>query len=677
MVRSRRLLLEELEDRCVPATFGNPWPDAPHLTISFVPDGTLVGVQASNLFATLNALEPTAAWQRDILRAFQAWGNVANINFGLVSDDGEALGTPGRPQGDPRFGDIRIAAVNLVNGEEPAFAAPFDPTAGMLSGDIRLTSPAWSGGNYDVYTVMMHEAGHVLGLDHSADPSSVMYQDYLGPRKGLSAGDVSAIQALYGARQPDGYEGSGGNNTMGTASRLQLLADSNGVLSVSAQADLGAGDRDWYSVQAPSVTGGLVVTLQRAGVSLLTPRVTVYNSAGQVVGSAVSSDPLGGDLVIKIGNVVPLADYYVQVQGGSGTSFDVGSYGLQVQSLPVVNSLTNTLTTTLSSTTQSVVNTVPLNSSFLTARSLAVRAAGPNGHYDAGLQATLLSGYSGYYRVTAPDASTGANVLTVMSWAVGRSQLLPRVTVYDAQQNVVTAQTLVNENGAVVLQLTGVTPGASYYVVVSGATQSGTGSAGNYFVGVDFGSTAAQLTTFAGGQLNAQAPSGQGMLYVQRSAVYHWVLSADLNSGTGVQLTIRDSSGRVVGQVTADAGQSVSLTVTLVPGTYTLSVSAYRRDGKPITPVNFLLQGEVLTDPIGPQPDNSTSSTSSSPPPSSSTSGSYSTTSTSTTSSGSYSGSSTSSGTSSDSYYTYNWDGSSSTYGGPSSSDPYSSGYTV
>ena len=53
--RSTILRAEVLEDRCTPATFGNPWPDATHLTLSFVPDGTQVASHSSNLFQALNA----------------------------------------------------------------------------------------------------------------------------------------------------------------------------------------------------------------------------------------------------------------------------------------------------------------------------------------------------------------------------------------------------------------------------------------------------------------------------------------------------------------------------------------------------------------------------------------------------------------------------------------------
>src|SRR5712671_774136 len=102
-----RLTIEALEDRAVPATFGVPWSDPSHLTLSFVPDGTPIAGHTSSLFQTLNAVEPTAVWQNEILRAFQTWAVNANINIGLVADGGQAMGVAGNSQHDSRFGDIR------------------------------------------------------------------------------------------------------------------------------------------------------------------------------------------------------------------------------------------------------------------------------------------------------------------------------------------------------------------------------------------------------------------------------------------------------------------------------------------------------------------------------------------------------------------------------------------
>jgi hypothetical protein len=509
-------------------------------------------------------------------------------------------------------------------------------------------------GKFDLYSVVLHEAGLVCGLPENQDPSSVMETYYLGPRTGLGASDVTGIQALYGARPADPYGVAAGTDPRAQSTPLSLVSSSNGVLAVGVDAQLNAaGDQDNFSFQAPSLTGGLVITLQRAGTSLLTPQVTVYNSAGQVVGSAGSIDPTGGDLVINLKNVAPLSTYYVTVRGASGDVFDEGSYHLQVQSLPVVNSLLNTLTSTAGSAVGTVVDTAPLNSTFLTARTASPLSAG--NQVDYSFRGTLLvSGQAGYYLVQAPSAASGDNVMTVMAWGVGKSQLRPQVTVYDAQQQVVPAQVLVNEAGTIAVQVANVTPGASYYVKVSGPANQGLLSVGDYFLGVNFVPLAVQWTTQASGHLTAQAPTQQGQLTVERSAVWHFVIGANSGTGTGVMLTITDASGRVVGQVSALDGQSVSLTLTLTAGTYFLAVKAFRTDNNPITPVDFLLDAEMLTDPTGPQSTNTTTTPSSSP---------------------SGSTSSSSSPPPSSSYYTYNWSGSSSS--GPSSSDPYSSGYTA
>src|SRR5580692_9916357 len=122
-----RLAIEQLEDRLTP-TWGIPWPSPTTLTLSFVPDGTSVSGTPSNLFALMGP--NTAAWETDILQAFQTWAVKSNINIGLVSDDGAPLGTPGLAEGNAGFGDIRIAAIPLSTSAgnlDLADTAPYDP----------------------------------------------------------------------------------------------------------------------------------------------------------------------------------------------------------------------------------------------------------------------------------------------------------------------------------------------------------------------------------------------------------------------------------------------------------------------------------------------------------------------------------------------------------------------
>src|SRR5205814_1535882 len=109
----------------------------------------------------------------------------------------------------------------------------FDAAAGTYSGDVKLNSKlkfgVVGGGQYDLFTVLLHEAGHALGLGDSTDPTSAMYGQYLGPCTGLSAGDISALQALYGVRVPDANEGTTGNDTFATATSLNLLTNPDGT----------------------------------------------------------------------------------------------------------------------------------------------------------------------------------------------------------------------------------------------------------------------------------------------------------------------------------------------------------------------------------------------------------------------------------------------------------------
>lgn len=204
MRTTRRPALEPLEDRTLLSTVSVPWPSAAALTISFAPDGASALDAGSDLFKTLNAKAATNAWETEILKGFRDWAAKANVNLALVYDDGSAFGAPGAPQGDTRFGDIRIGAAHL-GATAVATAQPFNFSGTTWSGDVLFNSDmdfsvAGGPGKYDLFTVAMHEAGHSFGLDDSTDPTSAMYESFQGARTGLSSGDVANIQALYGPR---------------------------------------------------------------------------------------------------------------------------------------------------------------------------------------------------------------------------------------------------------------------------------------------------------------------------------------------------------------------------------------------------------------------------------------------------------------------------------------------
>jgi hypothetical protein len=631
MARSRPLCLELLEGRLTPATFGNPWPDASHLTLSFAPDGTPVDGMSSTLQQTLNAVAPTATWQREILRAFQTWAVQANINIGVVTDQGLALGSPGRPQGDNRFGDIRIVGEPLSTDSEMAIASPFEFTSGTWAGDVRLATNVNFGlntpGTVDLFTAMLHEAGHTLGLDHSPDSASVMYADYLGPRTGLSPGDIANIQALYGARKPDSFEGSAGNDSLATANSLNLLQNSDGSLGIGLDADLTtATDVDVYKFTVPLNYGGLTVNLQTAGLSLLISKITLLDSSGKVVSSAAAVDPQNGNLVIKVGQLQVLKTYYLKVERNSNDVFGIGAYHLNITLSPLLSSLTSALTGTITNTTATLLNNdLHTNDTFLTASLLSTLGTNQtDSRFDFAYRASISDNWDvDYYKITAPTPPAGStNVMTAMVWGMDNGGLIPTISIYDANQNLVPANVLVNENGVMTIQVQGAVGGAAYYIKVAADQPQGANNVGNYFLGIDFSTKAVQLNTLLQGALDASTTQISPVLNVQENTLFHFVLGADTSANVAITLTIVDQKGATVSTITAQPGKPVSVTLMFLKGAYTFRISAATTSSL-ASPLSFSLKGLDLTDPIGPQPDDPTMSGSS--PPSSTSSSSSST----------------------------------------------------
>ena len=77
---------------------------------------------------------------------------------------------------------------------------PSLPNPEPLAGDMHLDdSESWRvGANIDLYSAVLHELGHALGLGHSDDPTAVMYP-YYRMATGLQADDKKAILTLYAA----------------------------------------------------------------------------------------------------------------------------------------------------------------------------------------------------------------------------------------------------------------------------------------------------------------------------------------------------------------------------------------------------------------------------------------------------------------------------------------------
>jgi hypothetical protein len=354
-----RLNLEQLEDRLTPAMWGVPWPDPGHLTMSFVPDGTSVGGTPSVLFQNLDAQAWPSTWETIAYNAAQAWARYGNnVNLRVVPDSGLPLGTTGAPEGDARFGDIRIAMRPLAT-TALAMSQPFSWTGTTWSGDIVLNSNYKFGisgapnfdpkTEIDLSTILIHELGHVYGFaDQGTDPSSVMYQSYEGVHTSLSSTDISSFQSLYGKPQSfsllglnlGGLPVLGGllNTTLNVATNLLLTLTGPNDLRFQASAQgylFSPTDSHYYKITSPSYQGirnETMVAMVWSQDGQTRPEVQVLDANGNPVGGAQVLANDGGTFTVQIPNApVGGAVYYLKVSSVTPDSFkSPGTYFLGV-----------------------------------------------------------------------------------------------------------------------------------------------------------------------------------------------------------------------------------------------------------------------------------------------------------------------------------------------------------
>ena len=112
------LVLTVLEDRTTPSSAGSgdAWPDPGSLTISFAPDAAKLGSDHSTLFDTFNKVAKTDAWQFEILKAFQTWAAVSNLNVGLVKDGDRWVLLTDIIGDEDHFGDMDFKIAGTQNG---------------------------------------------------------------------------------------------------------------------------------------------------------------------------------------------------------------------------------------------------------------------------------------------------------------------------------------------------------------------------------------------------------------------------------------------------------------------------------------------------------------------------------------------------------------------------------
>jgi len=367
---------------------------------------------------------------------------------------------------------------------------------------------------------------------------------------------------------------------------------------------------------------GTTISLQAAGLSLLTAKVQVLDADGKVVATASTTDPTKNDLTLQLSNLKGNSTYYVRVSGARNDVFGVGSYRL---------SIANGLVNTVDNTVGLLSSELGLNDTLSKATALVQQTVTSTAQYDYVVRASLAASADlDFYHIRTPSAPGGAALnMVALAWGLGASQIDSRIEVYDTGGNRIATEVLTNNEGAFVLQLRNVNPNTDYFLRVG----SDSNRIGNYEVAVDFNTTPIDFSMSGTGTLSNTCAQQTAKLNVQMSQQMHFVLKANQSDADAtVIMTIRDSANRVVCQLSTQAGDTQSADVFLADGTYTVTVSIVSSKPGPLPTLSYQLAAFGITDPVGAQQSDTTSapeggSSTSCEPPSQGSSSSWSSTS--------------------------------------------------
>lgn len=627
--------LESLEDRVLLTVTGIPWGAADQLTVSFAPDATVIAGQPNEIFSKFDTIAETQIWQQEILRAFQTWGVSTNVNVGVVPDGGEDFGIGGLTQGDSRFGDIRIGAIPM-QADVFAISIPHDGfISGTWAGDIIFNSNANFQNVENIFSVALHESGHVLGLDHNNDPASPMFaHNQIGISTVPTKADVLDLQYLYGTRDSDLNELKKANDSAKQATRIRYSQTSSGYdgsTPLVSYGDISSNsDQDYFYLPVLNgYSGPVTFTVHTSGVSLLSPRLTVFDDNGNEMGSSVSSSIDGDVLSVTIPDSTGVNKYVALVEASRDDLYGIGSFSL-VSSFDDLNTIDAATITTVAQGGLDQLDWKEIRDLFLNPDTVVFNddlhtneTINTQTNLDTTLGFSEFSRYEtvgsisdssdiDFYRVKAPKFNGGEPpVMTVSLRASEVGGLAPKVTIFDRNGVEIPSVVLTNGLGELSIQAASLESGRNYLVKVEGDSHRALSQTGNYNLDVRFTTTQALRDQFTSGTLNELKNAEFFGLDIGETQLFHFALDVEstptTNPLTAVQLTVFDDSGIPTFRMVATPGEVRTTNSVLLPiGHYTVRINAATADGSPLGDVSYSISGTGTSKPTGPLLSNTT-----------------------------------------------------------------------
>ena len=555
----RAFSFEQLEPRLALDAEGSILGTDVHLTLSFAADGTSIAGQANGLASLFDAIAPREVWQDKILTAFQTWTVNTNADIGVVDDGGQAFGTGGASQGDNRFGDIRIGAIAMA----PNVAAVSVPIDGLVSGtwfaDV-LFNTAY---NYqtidDILAIALHEAGNVFGLEDNDDPNSPLHSGNPPVVRQPTANDIALLQELHGARAPDLNEVSQengntttNNDTIASASELltgEINESGHGSAPTIVYGDIGAAaDLDYFYIDPPSnYDGSLTIEVRTIGISLLEPRLRIFDHNHQLIAEDVATEFGGDRLIVNLPTINEDQRYYFQVSSSDSNALNVGGYSL----ITIFDDENLATPAQIDEVAGGIYRNLPADELAKFFDSEEDFFNDDDHSDDEIIGAVELDTALGFledtrfevigsikdsndldvYEVSAPALEVSAlDVMTVVVRSLDNGGLIPRVTVLDENANVIPSSIIANGAGDYIVQVDEIIPENNYLIKVDAANPGQLFDTGNYSLVVTF---ATDVVPFESLGLNPLPSLGSGTiqnthtLYIAKPQLFHFVMEAE------------------------------------------------------------------------------------------------------------------------------------------------------